>query len=508
RTPGADGRALPLPHPFSTTPGERLYKTGDRARFCADGQIDYLGRTDFQVKLRGFRIELGEIEAVLEQQPGIRQSLVLAREDRAGDKRLVAYVVPAAGQDVDAATLRQGLKAKLPEYMVPSAFVLLEALPLTSNGKVDRKALPVPEASATTPSTYAAPRTPTEQRLASLWTEVLGVERVGVADSFFELGGHSLLATRLVSLLRSTFQVELPLRTLFEAPTLSALAARLEDSLQAGQGVSLPPLTRASRTDALPLSFAQQRLWFLDRLEPDSPFFNMPLALWLDGALDVDALGRAMTELVRRHEVLRTTFQEGPVQLIHPPMQVPLPVVDLSALPEGLREDEARRAAQEEARRPFDLMRGPLLRVSLLRLSESRHLLLMTMHHIVSDGWSMGVLVRESAELYAAFRAGKASPLPELPLQYADYAVWQRGWLRDEALEAQLSWWREHLAGAPPVLELPTDFPRPAVQSLRGAMSSRVLPRALAESLHALCRREGTTLFMALLAGFEVVLSR
>ncbi|MFP2912261.1 amino acid adenylation domain-containing protein, partial [Pyxidicoccus sp. 3LFB2] len=267
-----------IPHPFSTTPGARLYKTGDRARFCADGQIDYLGRTDFQVKLRGFRIELGEIEAVLEQQPGIRQSLVLAREDRAGDKRLVAYVVPVTGQTVDIAALRQGLKAKLPEYMVPSAFVTLEALPLTSNGKVDRKALPAPDASASAASTYEAPRTPTEQRLAALWTEVLGVERVGVADSFFELGGHSLLATQLVSRIRSTFQVELPLRALFEAPTLSALATRLEVALQEGQGVSQPPLTRASRTEALPLSFAQQRLWFLDRLEPGSPFYNMPLA--------------------------------------------------------------------------------------------------------------------------------------------------------------------------------------------------------------------------------------
>ncbi|MFP2913416.1 condensation domain-containing protein, partial [Pyxidicoccus sp. 3LFB2] len=248
--------------------------------------------------------------------------------------------------------------------------------------------------------------------------------------------------------------------------------------------------------------------WFLDRLEPGSPFYNMPLALWLDGALDVGALERAMTELVRRHEVLRTTFEEGPVQIVHPPMQVPLPVVDLSQLPDGIREAEARRVAGEEARRPFDLTRGPLLRVSLVRLSESCHLLLLMMHHIVSDGWSMGVLVRESAALYEAFGAGKPSPLPELPVQYADYSVWQRSWLQGEALEAQLGWWREHLAGAAPVLELPTDFPRPAVQSLRGAMASRMLPRELVESLNALCRREGTTLFMALLAGFQLVLSR
>ncbi|MCP3138032.1 non-ribosomal peptide synthase/polyketide synthase [Pyxidicoccus xibeiensis] len=498
-----------LPDPYSPVPGARMYRTGDKVRWLGDGTLEYLGRTDFQVKLRGYRIELGEIEAALSQHPAVRQALVLVREDVPGNPRLVAYFAHH-GAAPDTAALRAALKQRLPEYMVPGAFIALDAFPLTPNGKVDRGALPTPDA-ALPSATYEAPTTPTEEQLATIWSEVLRVERVGRHDDFFALGGHSLLATQVVSRVRGAVGVELPLRELFESPTVAGLAVRLDTLSGSSRGVSLaPPLRPMPRTGSLPLSFAQQRLWFLDRLQPGSPFYNMPVVLWLDGTLDVAALERALTELVRRHEVLRTTFeqQEGPIQLIHPPAPVPLPVVDLSALSEDTREAEARRLAQEEARRPFDLTRGPLLRASLLRLSESRSLLLLMLHHIVSDGWSTGVLVRESAALYAVFREGRTSPLPELAVQYADYAVWQRGWLRDEALQAQLSWWREHLAGAAPALELPTDFPRPAVPGLRGARLTRVLPRALAHSLNALCRREGTTLFMALLAGFEVVLSR
>ncbi|MFP2932623.1 amino acid adenylation domain-containing protein, partial [Pyxidicoccus sp. 3LG] len=494
-------------NPFSARAGARMYRTGDKVRWREDGTLEYLGRTDFQVKLRGFRIELGEIEAALARYPSVRQALVLLREDVPGNPRLVAYFT-RHDTESDTATLRAFLKQQLPEYMVPGAFVAMDAFPLTSNGKVDRRSLPMPEFASAT-ATYAAPATPSEERLAAVWAEVLRVERVGRHDDFFALGGHSLLATQVASRVRGALGVDLPLRELFESPTVAGLAARVDALASASRETSLsPPLRPAPRTSPLPLSFAQQRLWFLDRLEPGSPFYNMPIALWLEGTLDVEALERALTELVRRHEVLRTTFEEGPLQRIHPPARVPLRRVDLSTLPETARETEARRLAHEEARHPFDLTRGPLLRASLVRLSESRHLLLLLMHHIVSDGWSMGVLVRESAALYAAFRAGNPSPLPELPVQYADYALWQRGWLRDEALEAQLSWWREHLAGAPAALELPTDFPRPAVQGLKGAQLSRVLPRELAGALHALCRREGTTLFMALLAGFEVVLSR
>ncbi|WP_164013943.1 non-ribosomal peptide synthetase [Pyxidicoccus trucidator] len=495
-----------VPDAYATKPGARLYRTGDRVRWLEGGRLEFLGRVDFQVKVRGYRIELEEVEAVLRQCAGVEEAAAAVKEDESGDKRLVAYVV---APDADASALKDFVRQKLPEYMVPSAVVVLEALPVSANGKVDRRALPMPEAPAAAAETYEAPRTPTEEKLAAIWAEVLRVERVGRFDDFFELGGHSLLATQVVSRLRVLAGVDLPLRELFEASTVAGLATRVEALALASQGTALaPPLLPAPRTGPLPLSFAQQRLWFLDRLQPGSPFYNMPVVLWLDGTLDVGAMEQSLTELVRRHEVLRTTFGEGPVQVIHPAAPVPLAVVDLSPLPEARREPEARRLALEEVRRPFDLVKGPLLRATLLRVSASRHLLLLTLHHIVSDGWSMGVLVRESAALYAAFCAGQPSPLPEPAVQYADYAVWQRGWLQGEALEAQLSWWREHLFGAPPALELPTDFPRPAVAGLKGAKLQRVLPRGLVDALNALCQREGTTLFMSLLAGFQVVLSR
>ncbi|WP_164021375.1 non-ribosomal peptide synthetase [Pyxidicoccus trucidator] len=498
-----------LPDPFASEPGARLYRTGDKARWRADGTLEYLGRVDMQVKLRGFRIELGEVESAIRAHPDVADSVVVVREDGPSGARLVAYLVPTPSATLDTQSLRASLAQRLPEYMVPSAFVVLSALPLSPSGKVDRKALPAPEAPTGPVGEYVAPRTPTEELLARIFAEVLGMERVSVTEGFFELGGHSLLATQVASRVRATADVELPLRELFESPTVAGLAARVEALSRSSQGsVLAPPLRPAPRTGPLPLSFAQQRLWFLDRLEPNSPFYNMPSVLWLEGTVDVGALERSIAELLRRHEVLRTTFEEGPVQVIHPPAPVPLAVVDLSTLPEDQREAEARRLAQEEARRPFDLTRGPMLRAMLLRLGESRHLLSLTLHHIATDGWSMEVLVREAATLYAAFRNGQPSPLPELPVQYADYAAWQRGWLQGDVLDAQLSWWREHLSGAPSLLELPTDFPRPTVRSLKGAMHTRVLPRALADSLQAFSQREGTTLFMALLAGFQVVLSR
>ncbi|NMO23051.1 non-ribosomal peptide synthetase, partial [Pyxidicoccus fallax] len=500
-----------VPDAFGGKPGARLYRTGDRARWRVDGTLEFLGRVDDQVKVRGVRIEPGEIEAVLAEHPAVRDTAVVAREDARG-MRLVAYVVRRDSATETASLvgdLRTFLAGRLPAAMVPSAFVTLDALPLLSNGKLDRKALPAPEATVDTGTAYVAPRTPTEELLAGLFAQVLGVERVSAVDSFFDLGGHSLLATQVVSRVRSATGVDLPLRELFEAPTVAGLAARVDVLARSSEAAPLaPPLRPMPRTGPLPLSFAQQRLWFLDRLEPDSPFYNMPGVLRLEGTLDVGAMERSLTELVRRHEVLRTTFAEGPVQVIHPAGPVPLPVVDLSSQPVDTREAEVRRLAREEAQRPFNLSRGPLLRATLLKRGEAEHVLFLTLHHIVTDGWSMVVLVREMAALYSAFREGRASPLPELPVQYADYSAWQRGWLQGDALEAQLSWWREHLSGAPPMLELPTDFPRPAVRSLRGATHSRVLPKTLTDSLHALSRREGTTLFMALLAGFEVVLSR
>ncbi|WP_343073630.1 amino acid adenylation domain-containing protein [Pyxidicoccus fallax] len=502
-----------MPDPFASTPGERLYRTGDQVRRLADGGLEYLGRLDFQVKVRGFRIELGEIEAALEQHPRVRQAVVVAREDVAGDKRLVAYVVPPSGaQAPDASALREALKQQLPEYMVPSAFVALEALPLTFNGKLDRKALPSPELQVLEKrDSYVAPRTPTEQLLASQWGQLLGLARIGARDNFFELGGHSLLATQVISRIRGTFGVDLPISALFEAPTLEALAASIDALAREGGGVKLPPLQPIDRTGALPLSFAQQRLWFLDQLVPDSALYNMPAPLRLEGSLDVAALERSLTELVRRHEVLRTSFpaEAGqPLQVISPPASMPLERVDLSALPADEREAEARRLIEAECRKPFSLARGPLLRALLLKLAETEHVLLLNLHHIISDGWSMGVLAREVVALYEAFSQGRPSPLPELPVQYADFASWQRGWLQGEALEAQFSYWSQQLAGAPQLLELPTDRPRPATQSYRGATLSRLMPQALSQALQVLCQREGVTSFMALLAGFQALLSR
>ncbi|NVJ26526.1 amino acid adenylation domain-containing protein, partial [Myxococcus sp. AM011] len=497
-----------VPDPFASEPGQRLYRSGDKVRWRSDGTLEYLGRGDSQVKVRGFRIEPGEVEAALLRHPRVHEVLVLVREDVPGDKQLVAYAVPRAGQTLDVAELKGWLTERLPTFMVPQALVALAALPLLPNGKVNRRALPAPQVSRGAAGAEG-PRTPWEEKLAALWKELLRLEHVGVHDDFFELGGHSLLATRLVSRIRSTFQVELPLRALFESSTLSALAARLESSLKAGQGVWLPPLTRAPRTDGLPLSFAQQRLWFLHQLEPGSVVYNIPGALRLTGVLDSTALQHALRELVRRHESLRTCFPSAngqPSQHIHEPAPFALPVVDLSSRED--REAEVRRLAEEEAHTPFALERGPLLRASLLRLGEHEHVLLLNMHHIVSDGWSMDVLVREMAALYKASCAGQPSPLPELPVQYADYSVWQRSWLRGETLDTQLSWWREHLEGAPATLELPTDRPRPAVQSYRGATTPVHLPRELSEALKAACQQEGVTPYMALLAGWQLLLSR
>ncbi|MFP2933923.1 condensation domain-containing protein, partial [Pyxidicoccus sp. 3LG] len=499
-----------LPDAFSPTPGARMYRTGDKVRWLADGTLDYLGRTDFQVKLRGFRIELGEIEAALTQQPSMRQALVLVREDVPGNPRLVAYVTHHDSTP-DSASLRAALKQRLPEYMVPAAFVALDAFPLTPNGKVDRRALPAPDTSSLA-STYEAPATPTEQTLAALWAELLHVEKVGRHDDFFALGGHSLLATQVVSRVRKAFDVELPLRALFEAPTLASLAPRIEDARRERDGIRLPPLVPVPRTGALPLSFAQQRLWFLDRLQPGSAFYNIASAMQLDGHLDLRALEGALQGLVQRHEALRTSFhmkEDGsPVQQLHPEAALPLTVVDLSHLPESEREAEARRQASLEAQKPFDLTRAPLMRTTVLRLAERSHVLLVTVHHVVSDGWSNRILVREVGALYSALSQGLPSPLTPLSHQYADYAVWQRGWLQGEALDKQVSWWKQQLDGAPHALELPTDRPRPPVQTDRGSVVLVRFGSELATAFHALCRREGVTPFMGMLSAFSVLLSR
>ncbi|HEX7239689.1 MAG TPA: amino acid adenylation domain-containing protein, partial [Longimicrobiaceae bacterium] len=489
-----------VPDLFSGDPGARMYRSGDRARWLAGGELEFLGRVDQQVKVRGFRIEPGEVEAALEAHPGVRRALVDAREDAPGHRRLVGYVVPEEGAEVTPAELRAYLATRLPEYMVPGAFVVLEAFPLTPSGKIDRRALPAPDASDG--EAYAPPRTPAEEVLAGIYAGVLGRERVGARDGFFALGGHSLLATRAMSRIREAFGVEVPLRVLFEVPTVAALAERVEE-LRGSGAATPPPIERVPREAPLPLSFAQQRLWIVDRLEPGSAAYNMPFALRLRGSLDVAALRGSLDALVQRHETLRTTFAEqggAPVQVVHPPAPAALAELDLRGLPDAER--EAERLAEEEALRPFDLARGPLARGTLLRLGEDEHVLCFTLHHVVSDGWSMDVLVREFSALYAG------DPLPELPVQYADFAVWQRRWLRGDVLEAQVGFWRDHLAGAPPLLEIPTDRPRSAGLGARGGSHEVALPAAVSRELRALSRREGTTLFMTLLAAWQALLSK
>lgn len=489
---------------------ERLYKTGDLVRYRANGDLEYLGRIDHQVKVRGFRIELGEIEAVLSQHPAVQETVVLAQEDAQGDKRLVAYVVTQ--QQPAWSDLRRFLIEKLPEYMVPSIFVPLVALPLTPNGKVDRRSLKVPDLKQLQPEVpFVAPCTPIEEMLAGIWAEVLGIEKIGIHDNFFELGGHSLLATRVISQLREVFEVELPLRRLFEKPTVAELAKDIETATKAGLGLESPPIKPIARDTELLLSFAQQRLWFLAQLEAHSPLYNIPGTFHVQGQLNIGALEQSLNEVLRRHEVLRTAFKtvEGrPVPVISSVTSLFLPVIDLSELPQPQQQAQVNQLAHREAQQPFALDTSPLLRVKLLRLGEEEYVMLFTMHHIVSDGWSMGILVREIAALYQAFCNGQSSPLSELPIQYADFAAWQRQWLQGEVLETQLSYWRQHLRGAPAVLELPIDHPRPAIQTFQGATCAFQLSQELSVALKRLSQQEDSTLFMTLLAAFKTVLYR
>ncbi|HLL47353.1 MAG TPA: condensation domain-containing protein, partial [Longimicrobiaceae bacterium] len=492
-----------VPDPFAAEPGARLYRSGDRARRRADGLLEFVGRMDFQVKIRGFRVEPGEVEAVLAGHPQVRDAAVVVRPAPSGEPGLAGYVTTHGGEPLGTAELRAWLRGRMPEHMVPGALVVLDAMPLTEHGKVDRRALPAPAGA----ESYAAPATPTEEVVAAIWAEVLGRDRVGVHEDFFELGGHSLLATRVVSRVRRALGVELPLRALFDAPTVAGTAARVGAALRDRGGEPAPPLLPVPRDRPLPLSFAQQRLWFIDRLEPGRSAYNIPGALRLRGPLDRDALERALGEVVRRHEALRTVFREvhgEPVQVVSAGAGPVLEDVDLA----GAAEAEVLRAVRAEAERPFDLAAGPLFRTKLLRLSEGEHVLLLTLHHAVGDGWSRGVLHLELEALYGALVRGEAPRLPELPVQYADYAVWQRRWLVGAALEAQTAWWRERLAGVPATLQLPTDRPRPAVRGLGGAAVEAALPPKLAEGLRGLSRRGGATPFMTLLAGWQALLAR
>ncbi|RIJ12891.1 non-ribosomal peptide synthetase [Pseudomonas sp. 91RF] len=485
----------------------RMYRTGDLARWRADGSIEYLGRNDDQVKIRGVRVELGEIETRLNQLPGIQEAVLVAREDEPGQVRLVAYFTEQAqGEALAVSDLRAHLLGQLPEYMVPAAFVRLDALPLTANGKVDRKALPVPDRSALFTRDYQAPQGELEITLAQIWAEVLQVEQVGRQDHFFELGGHSLLAMRMLSQVRQRLGVELTLAELFANAELAAVAEVLA---QAGR-CTQPAIMPAPRDGTLPLSFAQQRLWFMAQLEGANTAYNIPLGLRLRGRLDETALQRALARILERHETLRSRFAQfnDEAQVLIAPLDsgVLLRVEDLRRHPQA--DDALLALIQGEASGPFDLQDDPLIRGRLVRLADDHHVLLLTLHHIVSDGWSMGVLTRELMALYQAFSHGEADPLPPLALQYSDYAVWQRRWLSGEVLQRQSDYWQQTLAGAPALLMLPTDRPRPALQDYAGSSVDIRLDEGLSAGLKALCQRHGVTPYMAVMSAWAMLLGR
>ncbi|CAI0891898.1 non-ribosomal peptide synthetase [Serratia marcescens] len=490
-----------LADPFA--PGGRMYRTGDVARYLANGDIEYLGRNDQQVKIRGFRIECGEIEAVLATHPAVREAVVDARAV-GDDKRLVAWVVPAADVEEEtlAGVLRQHVSAALPDYMVPSAWVVVAALPLSPNGKLDRRALPEPQGTQSQ-AVYEAPQGEHETLLAAIWRDLLNVERVGRHDNFFELGGHSLLAVRLTNRLQQV-EWQLPLQTLFANPTLHVLAQQLRRTDEA-----LPPIEAMPRDAALPLSFAQQRLWFLTQLEGLSETYHIPLALSLRGELDLPAWRQSLDALYARHEALRSRFVtvEGQPQAhILPADALPLTVHDLRGRQDA--QSQARQLAQRLTEAPFDLTQGPLVRAALIRLADEEHLFLLTCHHIVSDGWSTGILLRELGALYGAFRRSDVDPLPPLTLQYPDYAAWQRRYLTPERLAAQAQYWRETLSDAPALLTLPTDRPRPTVQSFSGGEVPIAIDAELTQALRQFSRQHGGTLFMTVLAAWSLVLAR
>ncbi|MEE8586484.1 MAG: amino acid adenylation domain-containing protein, partial [Acidobacteriota bacterium] len=555
-----------VPDPFGDEPGGRLYRSGDLARFLAAGNLQFLGRIDHQVKVRGFRIEPAEIEAALLQYPTVAEAAVVALPDPSGSNRLVAFSVAEEEAQLTSEELSGYLGEMLPSYMVPSLFVQLETLPRMPNGKLDRQSLPRPESVLGRGREFVAPRDPIEAKLAGIWKELLGIDQVGVHDDFFQLGGHSLLATQVISNIRKVFSLELPLRTIFEAPTVAGLAGRIE---RACPKAPLPAIVPSGRGGRIPLSFAQQRLWFLDRLVPDSPFYNIPVAWQLVGALNVAALRLSLSEVIRRHEILRTCLssEEEPQQVISKSCDPRMAVVDLTGLEDSVRQLLLKRLSRAQAVHPFDLSIGPLFRATLVLLeagdgnpepgsvlppSQQRtansgqrtdpspsqlppdncqlttdpsaslsscllppaSCLLLTMHHVISDGWSMGILQRELTAFYSACvglqpgtRNLEPGTLPPLPVQYADFAIWQRRWLQGEALDQQLSFWKKRLTGIAP-LELPSDRPRPALQAFRGEYIPFQLPDGLLETFHSLSQQQGATLYMTMLAAFQTLLHR
>ncbi len=499
-----------IPHPFSDDPDARLYRTGDLVRWTQEGVLEFLGRDDDQVKIRGHRIELGEIEAVLGRFDALQKGVVLAREDRPGELRLVAYVEERPDVRLSVDELRMYLADALPDYMMPAAIVPLEALPMSPGGKVDRAALPKPPETDPRDESYSAPRTPIEQMLAAQWVDVLEIPRVGIRDDFFDLGGHSLMAAVLLSRIRQSMGIDLSLKSFFQAKTIEELARIIEHDRTDGKSTAAPPIVRRGLRETS-LSFNQQGLWYLQKLAPESPFYNVPVALRLHGEVDVRALERSIQETVRRHEALRTVFRTGsdrPLSVVLDFEPTPLAVEDLSELADTEREARRREVEAQAAQAAFNLETGPLFRCRLIHLSAQEAVLVINVHHIILDGWSMGVLIEELTTLYDAFARGAESPLPDLEIQYHDFTAWQRDWLKDERWQEQVDYWRGKLDGVPPLLELPTDAPRPEIQNWSGASLAQTLSKETAHDLRKVCVKNGSTIFMALLAVTEVLLQR
>lgn len=499
-----------VPDPFSSTPGSRLYRTGDLGRIRDDGQLEYLGRTDHQVKLRGFRVELGEIETVLRTHPLVKESAVVIQEVK-GEKALVACLVLKDEEEVSLEQVRNHVSERLPDYMVPTAFVVLPELPLTNNGKVDRTYLQTLKGNRLrTEEEFAPPKTSVEEILAGIWAEVFGFDSIGVHDNYFKLGGHSLLGMRIIAKVREVFRTDLPMRTLFTYPVLSDFAREVEGGLDHDKGISLPPLQRASKQGDIPLSFAQLRLWIVQQLDPESTAYNVSKAVRLKGNLNVSVLEATLNEIVRRHEILRTVFavKDGqPIQVVTEPRCEKLAPEDLTALEPSEREAQAVRIATEEADIPFDLKKGPLFRTRLLRLSDDEHVLIISRHHIIFDIWSHEVLNKELVMLYEAFAGNRPSPLPELEIQYGDFAVWQRQWLESDNLKPLLDYWKKQLAGAP-VLNLPADRPATDVSSYRSKWQWFTLDGDSFRAIRELSQSERVTVYMTLVAAFKTFLYR
>ncbi|MEK6586975.1 MAG: condensation domain-containing protein, partial [Nitrospirota bacterium] len=498
-----------LANPY--VPGTRLYRTGDLARYRADGNVEFLGRVDQQVKLRGYRIELGEIEYVLSNFPGVHHAAVLLREDKRDQQRLVGYIAGELSLNARLEEVRRFLTTRLPHYMVPSIILWLETMPLSATGKVNRHALPAPETTTGQVAPRVAPRNQVEESLAELWKSVLQVPEAGIYDHFFEQGGHSLLATQLVSRIRELFEVDVSLPALFERPTIAALAQEVARLRQKDQQASvMPPITPVPRDQPLPLSYSQQRMWLMYQLAPESTAYNMPFASRQMGRLNKSALRSTVDAICNRHEAFRTTFMmkgDGPAQTIHPFRPPHWVEVDLTQRPREERQQQAAELVEQEANQQFDLEQGPLARFLLIEIEPEDHVLVLTMHHIIGDQWSFGVIGQEFAFFYNAFCRGDIPSAKPIPLQYADYAVWQRRCLTDDWLSTQSDYWQKKLAGLSK-LSLPTDYPRPVVQTFNGSHRMVELSTSLIERLKQFSAEHNATVFMTLLACFQILLRR